>query len=154
MSHIRTQLREAFKSAIEAHDGANGYAVFAARKHKWNAKTDVALVDMMISNDQSQPGSTMGSSRHMRHHIASLYIRVQRNAASDELDDALDADELFVVEAVMGHDWTSLLEEEPELTQVNFTDSNDSAGLPVGTIVIRFDVRYRIDRRDPETAQH
>lgn len=154
MTHVRTQIRAAFKDAIEAHDDAAGYAVFAGRKHKWNASTDVALIDMMISNDQGQPGSTMGSSRHMRHHIASVYIRVQRQAASDDLDDALDADEVVVNDAVMTYDWTSLLEEEPELTQVNFADSNDSAGLPVGTIVIRFDVRYRIDRRDPETAQH
>lgn len=154
MTHVRTQIREAFKTAIEAHDDAAGYAVFAGRKHKWNAKTDIALIDMMISNDQTQPGSTMGSARHMRHHIASIYIRVQRHAASDDLDNALDADEVFVIEAVTDHDWAALLEEEPELIQVNFTDANDSAGLPVGTIVIRFDVRYRIDRRDPETAQH
>jgi hypothetical protein len=153
MSHVRTQIRNAFKAALEAHPSATGYTVFASRKYSLNVTDDHGFVDIMASNDQTEVArSTMGVTRKARMHTLSVYIRVQRNAASDDLDDLLDDDELFVVDAVHAYDWTGLLEEEPELLQTNFIDSNDSRGTAVGTIVIRFDVTYRIEYDDPETV--
>lgn len=153
MAHVRTQIREAFKTALEGATGAADYTVFASRKYSLNVAEDHGYVDIMIGNDQTEVArSTMGSTRKARIHTASVYIRVQRSALSDNLDDDLDADEVFVVNAIHDHDWTGLLEEEPELLQVNFADSNDSRGVAVGTIVIRFDVEYRINYDAPETV--
>lgn len=153
MPHVRTQIRAAFKAALEAHAGASGYTVYASRKYALNVADGHGYVDLMISNDQTEVGqSTMGLTRKARIHTASVYLRVQRSADSDDLDDLLDVDEVFIVEAVAAYDWTSLLEEEPELIQVNFADSNDSRGVAVGTIVMRFDVLYRINYDAPETV--
>jgi len=153
MPHVRTQIRNAFKAAFEAHASAPGYTVYASRKYSLNVTDDHGFVDIMASNDQTEVArSTMGVTRKARMHTLSVYVRVQRNAASDDLDDLLDDDELFVVDAVHAHDWAGLLEEEPELLQTNFIDSNDSRGTAVGTIVIRFDVTYRISYDDPETV--
>jgi hypothetical protein len=148
MTHIRTQIREAFKTALVTGLPSAGYSVFSSRKYSWNADTK-ALVDMTFLNDQTQARETMDDSRV---HVGSLYIRVQRQAASDALDDTLDADELRVVAIVEATNWLALLEEDPELIQVNFTDGSDSAGKPIGGIVLRYDLEYRINKSDPETA--
>lgn len=153
MAHVRTQIREAFKDALEAAVGAAGYTVFASRKYSVNVDDGRGYVDIMVGNDQTEVArSTIGSTRKARIHTASVYIRVQRSAFSEALDDELDADEVFVVGAVHDYDWVELLEEEPELLQVNFVDANDSRGVAVGTIVIRFDVEYRINYDAPETV--
>lgn len=149
MSHIRTQIREAFQTALSAGLPGAGYSVHASRKFSWNAGTK-ALVDMTFLNDQTQARETMDDKRV---HVGSLYIRVQRQAASDALDDALDLDELRIVQIIEAASWLTLLEEDPELVQVNFTDGSDSAGKPVGGIVLRYDVEYRIDKADPETPR-
>lgn len=147
MSHVRTQIREAFRAALAAGLPGAGYTVFASRKHSWNAGSK-ALVDMTFLNDQTRERETMGDERI---HIGSLYIRVQRQATSASMDDALDADELRVVQIIEAASWGALLEEDPELIQVNFTDGSDSAGKPIGGIVLRYDLEYRIDKTDPET---
>lgn len=148
MTHVRTQIREAFRTALVAGLPGAEYSVHASRKYSWNAGPK-ALVDMMFLNDQTQARETMDDART---HVGSLYIRIQRQAASDALDDALDLDELRVVQIVEAASWDDLLEEDPELIQVNFTDGSDSTGKPVGGIVLRYDLEYRIDKTDPETT--
>jgi len=146
MAHVRTQIREQFKTVIETALPSAGYDVFASRRYARN-DTGKATVDMAISNDQTQAREVMGDARI---HIASLYIRVQRGAQETLLDDLLDADEVAVVEAVAAHDWSGLLEEDPELVQVNFTES-DETGVAFGGIILRYDIEYRINKDDPET---
>lgn len=148
MSHVRTQIREAFESALRAGLSSTEYVVFASRKFSWNAGPK-ALVDMTFLNDQTRTRETMGTPRT---HVGSLYIRVQRQATSDTLDDTLDRDELRIVQIVEAASWDALLEEDPELIQVNFTDGSDSVGKPVGGIVLRYDLEYRINKQDPETV--
>jgi len=146
MAHIRTQIRQRFKTVLEASLGA-GYEVYASRKSTWNHTAGTALVDMRILNDQTQAREVMGDARAR---TASLYIRVQRSAPEDELDDALDADDLAITLVVEGEDWSDLLEEDPELMQVNTADDAEG-GRTIGAIVLRYDLEYRIDKSDPET---
>lgn len=137
MSHIRTQLRNEFKAALDAALSSTDYAVFASRKYAWNHVVGKAIVDMRFSNDQTQNREVMSDARV---HVASLYIRVQRSAEEASLDDALDADEVNIVNAIHDHGgWLDLLEEPPELLQVNFSD-DASTGAPVGAIILRFDL--------------
>jgi len=147
MTHIRTQIHTQVKSVLDGALPAS-YNVFASRKYSWNHKTGEALVDMRFLNDQTREEEVMSDARV---HVGSLYIRVQRSAAEAALDDALDADEVVVVAAMEGFDWSSLLEEDPEMIQVNFSDSAET-GHALGAIVLRYDVEYRIDKTDPETA--
>ncbi len=144
--HIRRQIRERFKTVLEAALPGAGYVVYASRKYDWNHQSGKALVDMRFLNDQTQQRETMGDERV---HIASLYIRVQRSAPEETLDDTLDADEVAIVDAVETAVWTDLLEEDPELLQVNFSD--DAQGRALGVLVMRYDVEYRILKSDPET---
>lgn len=146
MPHIRTQIRDAFKTALEAALPAT-YRVFASRKYTRNIEPGIAIVDMRFLNDQTREREVMSDARI---HVASLYIRVQRAADETLIDDLLDADEVAIVAAVEGESWLTLLEEDPELTQVNFSD-DASGGQAISAIVLRYDLEYRIDKTDPET---
>jgi len=146
MAHIRTQIRTAMKAALDAAL-TTGYQIFSSRYYARNIVDGQAIVDMRFLNDQTAEAETMGDKRV---HVASLYIRVQRSAPEDELDDLLDADEVAVIGAVAAADWSALLEEKPELVQVNFVDDAES-GRAAGALVMRYDLEYRIDMNDPET---
>lgn len=148
MAHVRTTIREEFKAVLDGALPATHYRVFASRKSAINHKSEYAVVDMRFLNDQTRQAETMGDDRI---HIASLYVRVQRSATEETLDDLLDIDEIKVVQAVSDHDWTALLEESPELVQTNFSDDG-STGRILGAIVLRYDLEYRIDKNDPETV--
>ena len=147
MAHVRTQIRDAFKSALEAGLPPT-YQVFASRKYARNIVDGEAIVDMRFLNDQSQGHEVMGDERT---HTGSLYIRVQRSATEDTIDNALDADEVAVVTIIEDYDWSALLEEDPELLQVNVSEDATTAQ-PIAAIVMRFDVEYRIRKNDPETV--
>jgi hypothetical protein len=147
MAHMRTQIRTAFKSALDAALPTE-YVVFAGRRYSRNHVAGEAMVDMRFLDDQTSEREVMGDARI---HVASLYIRVQRSEAEELLDDSLDVDEVRIVAAVEAADWTSLLEEPPELIQVNFADDAET-GRALGAIVLRYDVEYRIDKADPETS--
>lgn len=147
MAHARTQIRARFKSVLEAALPSS-YRVFSSRKYARNYDPDQVIVDMQISNDQTSAREVMGDERT---HVASLYIRLQRGVADETLlDDALDADEVRVVAAIEAASWRDILEEDPELLQVNFTENADT-GVAIGGLVMRYDVEYRIDKTDPET---
>lgn len=152
MTHMRTQIRAAFKQALEAEFSALTHTVFASRKYKINHDYDRVFIDMAFENDQTQSRETMETDGlNERIHVASLYIRVQMSATEEDLDDALDAEEVRIVSAIGSHDWSGILEEDPELLQVNFTE-DAAGGRVIGGLVLRFDVEYRIDKYDPETA--
>lgn len=147
MPHARSQIRGRFASVLTAAL-PSGYAVFSSRKYPRNYVEGEAVVDITIQNDQTQLREVMGDQRV---HIASVYVRVQRGTGDETtLDDALDADEVRIVAAVEAASWSDLLEEDPELLQVNFSESADG-GVAIGGLVMRFDVEYRIDKSDPET---
>lgn len=148
MTHVRTQIRAAAKAALDAALPVADYRTFASRKSALNHDPNVATVDMQFLNDQTRVPEVTGDARI---HIGSLYIRIQRSALEETLDDLLDQDEVEVVAALEAHDWSSILEEPPELIQSNFADDG-SAGHVLGVLVLRFDVEYRINRNDPETA--
>lgn len=146
MAHVRTQIRQAFKHAlIDALDGE--YDVFASRKYKLNI-TDRPMVDMRFASVDIA-AQTMDD---LRTHTGSLFIRVQRTATEEDMDDLLDQDEVNVTAAIESVDWSSLLEEDPELKAVSWADDADGE-VPVGMIVLRYDIEYRIAKNDPETMR-
>lgn len=146
MAHVRTQIRSAIKDALVAQLGTT-YDVYSSRRYRLNT-TDRPMIDMRISNvDVSQ--ITMGNDRT---HIAQLYVRVQRQASESGIDDLLDADEVAVTAVIESIDFSSLLEEDPELKQVVVDDNSDGETV-VGMIVLRYDVEYRVLKNDPETVR-
>ena len=148
MSHVRAQIRSRLRAALVATLPVT-YDVFASRKYARNLDPARPLVDMRFSNDQTRARETMGDDRV---HVASLYVRVQLSAADETLlDDALDADEIRIVTAMESVSWLDLLEEDPELMQVNFSEDAQN-GRAIGAIVIRYDMEYRIEKDDPSTA--
>ncbi len=148
MTHVRAQIRQAFRTALTAHLGSS-YDVYSSRKSAINHDPEKIVIDMRIMNDQVREQETMTiGSDNARIHVASVYLRVQRSGREEEIDDALDEDEVKVVNAIDLYVWDHLLEEEPELIQVNFSD-DASGGYILGSMVLRFDVEYRINRNDP-----
>lgn len=146
MAHVRTQIRARFKTVLEQSLGST-YKVFASRKFRRN-NDDKAVVDMRFLNENITQ-ETMGDDRQRE---ASLYIRVQRNAAETDLDDLLDADEVAITSAIEQADFSDLLEEDPELVQVNFSDDAES-NVAIGAIILRYDVEYRVDKANPEVVR-
>ena len=146
MAHVRTQIRDAFKAALVAALDAD-YDVFASRKYKLNM-VDRPMVDMRFASVDIT-AQTMGD---LRTHTGSLFIRVQRMATGDDIDDLLDQDEVNVTAAIEAVDWLSLLEEDPELKAVSWADDADGE-VPIGMIVLRYDIEYRIAKNDPETMR-
>lgn len=146
MAHVRTQIRQAFKDAlIDALD--DEYDVFASRKYKLNL-VERPMIDMRF-NSVDISAQTMGD---LRTHSGRLFIRVQRMATGDDMDDLLDQDEVNVTAAIEAVDWSSLLEEEPELKEVSWADDAEGE-VPIGMIVLRYDIEYRIAKNDPETMR-
>lgn len=146
MAHVRTQIRQAFKDAlIDALD--DEYDVFASRKYKLNM-VERPMIDMRF-NSVDISAQTMGD---LRTHSGRLFIRVQRMATGDDMDDLLDQDEVNVTAAIEAVDWSSLLEEEPELKEVSWADDAEGE-VPIGMIVLRYDIEYRIAKNDPETMR-
>lgn len=146
MAHVRSQIRDTMASVLTAALGPT-YRVYASRKYPQNLGTR-ALVDMRFMNENLEQ-TTMGDERTR---TASLYVRCHRGASEATIDDLLDADEVAISDAIMSHDWSALLEEEPELMQVNFSD-DAGGGTPIGAIVLRFDLEYRVSKYDLETVR-
>lgn len=144
MTHARTQIRAEFKTVIAAV--SSDWDVHASRKYAKNVDPDRVLVDITILNENIEQ-ETMGDERIRQ---ASLYVRVQTVAPEEDIDDILDTYEVSVLDAVGAHDWSALLEEDPELMQVNFSDDADG-GYVIAAIILRFDVEYRVGLYDPET---
>lgn len=148
MAHVRTQIRDAIKEILTDQLPAGEYVVFASRKYARNHDSGKALVDIRFLN-VNVTQETMGDDRT---HAASLYVRVQRSDAEETLDDALDQDEVLITAVIEQYDWSDLLEADPELVQVNFTQDADS-GSALGAIILRYDVEYRIDKTNPEIVR-
>ena len=146
MAHVRTQIRDQMAAVLEAALGT-GYRVYASRKYPQNLGAK-ALVDMRFMNENVDQ-TTMGDERTR---TASLYIRCHRGASEATIDDLLDADEVAIHDAILSYDWSALLEEQPELMQVNFSD-DAGGGTPIGAIVLRFDLEYRVTQFDLETVR-
>lgn len=146
MAHVRSQIRDAMAAVLTAALGT-GYRVYASRKYPQNLGTK-ALIDMRFLNENIEE-TTMGDDRTRK---ASLYIRCHRGATEVTIDNLLDADEVLIHDAIMDYDWSALLEEQPELVQVNFSD-DASGGTPIGAIVLRFDLEYRVSKFDLETVR-
>lgn len=148
MTHVRTQIRDQFVNTLEATLPHADYIVYRSRNSARNRDDNKAIVDLRILNVNIEQ-TTMGDERT---HTASLYIRVQRDERREDLDDALDADEVFVTAAVEAADWTTLLEEDPELVQVNFSNDFESSS-SLGAIILRYDIEYRISKANPEQVR-
>lgn len=146
MAHVRTQIRAAIIAALETTLG-DTYDIYASRKYKLNMVLR-PMIDMRFSN-VDVAAQTMGD---MRTHTASLLVRVQRTATGAEIDDLLDQDEVNLTAAMESFDWTTLLEDAPELTQVTWADDADGE-VPIGMIVMRYTIEYRVVKSDPETAR-
>jgi hypothetical protein len=146
MTHARTTIRHAVIEALAA-DLPASYRVFGSRKYALNRVAGAPVVDVRFAQVNIVQ-ETMGDERR---NVGSLLIRVQRDSEETGLDDALDADEVLVVGVMAGIDWSSLLEEQPELTQVVFAEDGQT-GRPVGALILRFDVEWRANWNNPETV--
>lgn len=158
MAHVRTQIRSEFADVLSNALPQSLYKIYASRKSAINHDPSTAIVDMRFLNDQTRQAEvmneTMGGTddyprNEPRIHVASFYIRVQRSALEELLDDSLDEDEVAIVTAIAEHNWRGILEEQPELVQVVFSDS-DTAGRIIGSLALRYDLEYRINKHDPE----
>lgn len=145
MTHIRTQIREGLRDVLAAT--LTDYDVYSSRKYAKNL-TAKPMIDMRFLNENIE-SETMGSSRRRK---ASLYLRIQRQAPETQIDDLLDNDEVLVNDVVMSDWWESYLTEPPEQMQVNWSDT-DQGGAIIGSIVLRYDVEYRVDQTDLETVR-
>lgn len=146
MAHVRTQIRAAIQAALQAGLGVD-YDIFASRKYKLNM-IEKPMIDLRFSNVDISV-QTMGT---LRTHNATFFVRVQRMATGDDMDDLLDQDEVRVTAAIEAADFSTLLEQDPELTQVVWADDADGE-VPIGMIVLRYDIEYRIAKDDPETVR-
>lgn len=146
MAHVRTQIRAAIQAALQAGLGVD-YDIFASRKYKLNM-LEKPMIDLRFSNVDISV-QTMGT---LRTHNATFFVRVQRMATGDDMDDLLDQDEVRVTAAIEAADFSTLLEQDPELTQVVWADDADGE-VPIGMIVLRYDIEYRIAKDDPETVR-
>lgn len=144
MTHMRTTIRHEMRDVIAAIDA--DWKVYASRKYARNIDPDQVLVDITVLNENIEQ-ETMGDERVRD---ASLYVRLQRAAPEEDIDDLLDSHEVQILAAIDAHDWSSLLEEDPELVQVNFSDDADG-GYVIAAIILRFDLEYRVGQFDPET---
>lgn len=145
MTHTRTQIREGLRDALATT--LTGYDVYSSRKYAKNI-TSKPMIDMRFLNENIE-SETMGSTRRRK---ASLYVRVQRQAPETEIDDLLDSDEILVNDIVMSNWWGPYLTEPPEQMQVNWSDT-DQGGSIIGSIVLRYDVEYRVSQTDLETVR-
>ena len=149
MTHVRTIIRQAIVNLLDAELPTSPYVVLGARLSKRNRTGEgLAMVDARFA-DVAVTQQTMGDDRL---HTASLLIRVQREGDEETIDDDLDADEVAITGILNGFDWSNLLEDDPELTQISFAYDTESEAT-IGVLVLRFTVEYRIDKNDPETVR-
>lgn len=145
MTHVRTTIREQVRNLIAA--AIPTADVYASRRYAKNL-TSRPLIDVKCLNENVER-EVMGSTRR---HVVSLYVRVQRGVSETTMDALLDADEIAVNAAIMAYNWSALLDEMPELKQVNWSDS-DEGGELVGSVIMRYDMEYRTSQYDFETAK-
>ena len=143
MTHLRTTIRQTFNAVLDAALSPEEYAILGARTSKRN-RAETASVAVHFT-EVNVTANSMGDDRT---HMGTVMIKVQRGAAEDELDDLLDLDEVRVTAAINNYDWSDLLEEDPEMTQITF-DRDDSTEVTIGQIALRFSVEYRIDKMNP-----
>lgn len=145
MSHVRTQIRQAFKAALDV--ALPDHKVFAARRYSINAK-HLPIVDMKFNNENAE--FTTMSDRQDR--TASLYIRASHQASDDDIDDVLDNVSVAIEHAVAAEGRFGGLLIDIGLMQTNFTDNADG-DKAVAEVVLRYDVVYRTFVTDVETAE-
>lgn len=145
MTHARTTIRSEMKTVIQAINA--DWRVFSSKRYARNVEVNNPVVDITILNENIEQ-ETMGEER-LRD--SSLYVRMQRVAPEEGIDDIMDAHEIEILNAIGAHDWSALLEEPPELKQVNFSDDAEG-GYVIAAIILRFDLEYRIGQFDPETV--
>lgn len=148
MTHVRSTIRHAFTEVLGSGLDTERFEVLGRRAAMRNRVDAESLVDVRFG-EVAVTQETMGD---MRTHTATLMIRVQHEGTEENLDDLLDEDEVLVCALIDNHDWSSLLEEEPELQQISFARDAESE-VAVGVIILQFRVEYRIDKRDPETVR-
>lgn len=145
MSHVRQQIREAFKTALDA--ALPDHTVFSARRYAINAKS-LPVVDMKFLNENAE-FITIGDRQDR---TASLYIRVTHQASDDDIDDVLDNVAITIEHAVAAEGRFDGLLIDIGLMQTNFTDSADG-DKALAEVVLRYDVAYRVRVDDVENAE-
>lgn len=145
MSHVRQQIREVVSGVLAT--ALPNHTVFSARRYKIN-QDSLPMVDMKFLNENSD--FTTMAERQDR--TASLYIRVSRRATGEQIDDLLDDDAIAIEEAMATTDELDDLLIELALMQTNFTDSADG-DKPIAELVLRYDMVYRTNTDDVETAR-
>lgn len=145
MAHVRQQIREAFKTALDA--ALPDHTVFSARRYSINADS-LPMVDMKFLNENAE--FTTLSDRQDR--TASLYIRATHQASEDDIDNALDDVAILIEHAVAAEGQFGDLLIDIGLMQTNFTDSADG-DKALAEVVLRYDVVYRVRVSDVENAE-
>lgn len=134
MSHVRSQIRAAAKSILDA--AMPGHTVFKGRKYDVNTK-HLPMVDMRFETERAE-GRAMSN---VRYRTGVLAVRVARHDATDDIDDALDDDAVSIEHALSDQVFGGLVK-YCELTQTDFTEG--AAGdKPVTNLVLQFTITYR-----------
>lgn len=147
MSHVRTQIRDAVKAALDSATGLSGHTIFAGRRYAINAAS-LPLIDMKFLNENVER-NVMGK---VRDRVASLYIRASHEASDDELDNELDDVAIAIEHAMDAAGDLDGVIIEMELIQTNFAD-NAEGDKALAELVLRYDLLYRVDKDDVETAK-
>lgn len=145
MAHVRQQIRDAFAVALRA--ALPSHTVFSARRYTVNADS-LPMLDMKFLNENSQyamQGTALDRT-------ASLYLRVTHEGPEDDIDGTLDDVAVTIEHAIDAEDRFDGLLIDIMLMQTNFTDSGDG-DKPLAELVLRYDVVYRTETSDVETAK-
>lgn len=145
MQHVRTLIRQRFREALVSRLPEETHRIFSGRISMVNHDETRTLVDIIFDEDNTLPREVMGPERV---HVATFLIRIQLSAPDEQIDEAMDYQETLVVSAIECADFSDMLEEHPELTQASFF-SDASSSLTMGLLVLRYNVEYRIDKREP-----
>jgi hypothetical protein len=147
MTHVRTTIRRRFEEVLESTLSGEDYIILGTRTSKRN-RTDESVVEIRFTEiDVSQ-----NSMSDDRTHMGTLMIRVHRSGAEHDLDDLMDLDEVRVTDAVYNHDWSELLEDQPELKRITFT-RDDSTEDTIGVLSLQFAIEYRINQLNPNLVR-
>lgn len=147
MANVRTQIRSAVKTALDAGLSALAYEVHDHRVFAINA-TDKAIVDMGFQRVSAGVSDVMGLETV---HMGELFVRITRTDNETTITDLLEADEALVASTIQGVDWSSLLEDDPRLQSINYSDNGDADSV-TASLTLQYAMEYRINYTDHETV--
>ena len=146
MAHVRKTIREYFGTQLTGLT-TTGSNVFESRVYPMQAAKLPAIIIYTTSEESNE--DAFGTKR-MQNRLVDVNVEGYVRAISN-FDDTLDQIAVEVEEAILDDPKLGGLAVNTELTGTEATYSGDSEQ-PVGTIRLTFQVQYRTESGQPETA--